>query len=163
MVARLIQVSEDDYCTNTSCTTSHGSDYQCENKIEIHPMSEHAQKYVTMSSKNNRDSRLASRRNGGAVNVVGSTDTKTTAGECLPESALVGTTVSVDISLDPGVTTSGEGGVARLNSKGVDEEVEEDSVTGGAPEKRGLVSMHQNEGIIFDSYVGSVLALAEKP
>ena len=65
--------------------------------------------------------------------MVGSTLTETTAGERPPEGTPVGTTVPVGISLDSGITTSGESGVARLNGEGVNEEVEEDSVTGGAP------------------------------
>lgn len=93
--------------------------------------------------------------------MVGSTDTETAAGECLPESALVGTSVPVDVSLDPGVTTSGEGRVARLEGKGVEEEVEEDSVTGSAPEKNALVHIVQQDA--QKTYVGSVLAVAEKP
>ena len=86
------------------------------------------QKYVAISSKYIRTFsfslvRLASRGNGGAVDMVGSTLTETTAVERPPESAPVGTTVPVGISLDPGITTSGESGVARLDGERVDEEV----------------------------------------
>lgn len=77
---------------------------------------------------------LTTRRNGSAINVVGSADTETTAGECPPESASVSTSVPVGIGLDPSVTSGRKSRVARLDSEGVEEEMEEDRVTGGAPE-----------------------------
>lgn len=58
--------------------------------------------------------------------MVGSADTKTTASKCPPESTPVSTTVSVGISLNPGITSSREGGVARLEGQSVEEEVQED-------------------------------------
>ena len=96
------------------------------------------QKYVAISSKYIRTFsfslvRLASRGNGGAVDMVGSTLTETTAGERPPEGAPVSTTVPVGISLDPGITSSGEGWVARLKGQGIEEEVKEDGVTSSAP------------------------------
>ena len=65
--------------------------------------------------------------------MVGSTLTETTAGERPPEGAPVSTTVPVGISLDPGITSSGEGGVTRLKGQGIEEEVKEDRVTSSAP------------------------------
>ena len=46
---------------------------------------------------------LAARRHSGVVPVAGGVDTKTAAGKGLPENTLVGTSVPVDICLDPGV------------------------------------------------------------
>ena len=66
--------------------------------------------------------------------MVGSTLTETTAGERPPEGAPVSTTVPVGISLNPGITTSGESRVARLKGQSVEEKVEEDSVTSSAPD-----------------------------
>jgi hypothetical protein len=72
--------------------------------------------------------RLASGRDVKVIDVVRSVDTNTTAREGLPDEAPVGTTVAVSIGLDPGVTASGEGGVARLDCERVEEEVREDDV-----------------------------------
>lgn len=49
---------------------------------------------------------LAPRWEGGGVDVAtaDSAVTETTTGECLPQQALVGACVSVDISLDPSIT-----------------------------------------------------------
>jgi hypothetical protein len=56
------------------------------------------------------------------VLVVGGLNTETTAGECLPQQALVSTVVPVLVGRDPGVASTGEGGVARLDGEGVNED-----------------------------------------
>ena len=61
--------------------------------------------------------------------MVGSADTETTAGKGPPEGTFVGTTVPVHISLNPSITSGGEGGVARLKGESIDEETEVDNVS----------------------------------
>ena len=65
--------------------------------------------------------------------MVPSVDTKTLARERPPEQAPVRTAVAVRIRLDPRIAGSGEGRVARLERKRVDEEVEEDRVSPRGP------------------------------
>lgn len=72
--------------------------------------------------------RLAASREGVVVLEVLRVDTDTTAGEDLPDEALVGAAVPVGISLDPGVTTSEDGGVARLQLQCIDEQVKVDDI-----------------------------------
>ena len=66
-------------------------------------------------------------------------DTKTLARERPPEQAPVRTAVAVRIRLDPRIAGSGEGRVARLERKRVDEEVQEDRVTRRAGRVRASV------------------------
>jgi len=92
---------------------------------------------------------LAARGDGGAVLVARSTLAETAASERLPEQALVSTSVTVLVGLDPSITCSDDyrgidistfstgecsewvltGGVARLERESVDEEMEVDDVT----------------------------------
>jgi hypothetical protein len=93
---------------------------------------------------------LAASRDSGAVGVARCALAETPARERLPEHALVGTRVAVDIGLDPGITGSDDcgkvsgkkqtytrrvlltGRVTGLEEERVEEEVEEDGVAGRA-------------------------------
>lgn len=61
---------------------------------------------LVLKKQRARANNLATRRNRSSVDVVGSVGSETPAGKGLPESALVGTSVPVDISLDPCITSS---------------------------------------------------------
>jgi hypothetical protein len=75
---------------------------------------------------------LAASRDSGAVDVARRCCTETPAGEGLPQQALVGTCVAVDIGLDPGVASGDHGRVAGLEAERVKEEVEVNDVALGA-------------------------------
>ena len=83
--------------------------------------------------------------------------TQATAGEGFPEDTLVGTSVPVDVSLDPGVTGRGQRRVARLQGQGVNEEVKIDGVSCGASELMTRYWLVDDYVVCIEiPYVGSV-------
>ena len=106
---------------------------------------------------------LAARGQRRVVLVARSLGAETAAGKRLPEDTLVRAAVAVRVRLDPRVTRSEEGRVARLQRERVEKEVEEDSVPPCCPGACAGYQWTSGEDCVGYAYVGSVCAVSEKP